>query len=277
MISSSRILLTIPSLLLALNLVSCVSDEEVRLTTDMTVEGIEMFNTSFALSEHINLLVLPYEQYTNTGNDTLPLPGCPTIEVNDAEKKVLLTFSPTPPCPNSNIRRTGSISLHYTKSLISNDETVLVEYADYTVRNIRLEGSRLITKRMHVDEERYTDRMIRLMVYDENESSTRINAEYEHQLLYNIDSSYSITSTGTGGGRNLAGRSFTHSITSPRIIQSKCVDEGIFVPNSGRESWTIERTVTSAVTHQLNFGESAECDNNVSVILSSGETFTVSP
>jgi len=277
MITSSRILFTISALILALHLVSCVDDEEVRLTTDVTVEGTEMFNASFALSEHLNLLVLPFDRYTGFAGDTLQLPGCPTIEVNETDRKVVLTFSPTPPCPNSNLRRTGQISLHYTNSIITNEEAIVVEYADYTVRNTRLEGSRFLTPVNDNGLVNFRDRMVRLMVYDEFGSSTRINAEYEHLLQYENDSAYSINTTGAGGGRNLAGRSFTYTITTPKVQYSSCVAEGIFVPSMGRESWTYERTVSSAVTHTMNFGETAECDRNVSLSLSSGETITLNP
>jgi len=277
MISVSRILFTVFSFLLAYNLVSCVDDEEVRLTTNVAVEGTEMFNASFALSEHLNLLAIPFERYADLAGDTLSLPGCPTVAVNVADRKVDLTFRPTPPCPNSNIRRTGSISLHFTNSLITNEETIVVEYVNYTVRNTRLLGSRFFTKVYDDGLENYKDRMVRLMVYDEFGSSTRISAEYEHHLRYEVDTAYSITTTGAGGGRNLAGRSFTYTITTPKVQYSRCVQEGIFVPSMGRESWTYERTVSSAVTHTMNFGETSECDRNVSVSLSNGETITLNP
>lgn len=274
MTGSSRLELYIIALLISLSIVSCIDDEEVRLPTDVAVEGTEMFNTSFAVSEHLNLLLQPFESFTQYDADTLPIYGCPTVAVNMAERRVRLTFDRSTECPNNTLTRSGIISLYYTTSLINNEEIVLVEYTNYQVRNTRIEGSRLVTKRSGT---LFSDTMARLMFYDEHESSTRLTAEYEHHLTIGSDSTLQITTTGSGGGRNLAGRSFNFTIENQKVQYARCIEVGINVPSMGRETWTFERTVTSAVTHRMNFGETSECDRNVSIVLSNGETLTLNP
>jgi hypothetical protein len=276
MISIPRVILYI-SAIIVFGLYGCVDDEEVRLTTDVTVEGREMFNTSFAISEHLNLLLIPFERYAAIENDTIPLPGCPTIAVKQEDRKVTLTFNPNEPCPNSALRRSGIISLFFTTSLINNEEITLVEYLDYSVINLRIDGSRLVTKRTGTELNIFKDTMARLMVYDEFGSSTRVTSEYEHQLTVGIDSTLQINTTGSGGGRNLAGRIFTFNIDNQKVQYERCITEGIFVHSTGRETWTFERTVTPAVTHRMNFGETSECDRNVSILLSNGETLIINP
>jgi len=277
MVPYSRIVFYIPAFILILGLYSCMDDEIVRLPTDVTVEGTEMFNTSFTISEHVNLIIKPFERYVELENDTLQLRGCPIVAVNRDERRVTLTFDPNTTCLNNAFRRAGSITLFYTTSLISNEEIVLIEYQDYRVRNNRLEGSRLVTKRTGTELNIYKDTMAQLMVYDEFGSSTRVTAEYEHQLTIGSDFALQINTTGSGGGRNMAGRAFNFTIENQKIQYIRCIEEGIFVPSSGQETWTFERTVTPAVTHRMNFGEGDDCNRNVSIVLSNGETLTLNP
>lgn len=272
MISFSRFVFYIAAFISFLGLYSCVDDEVVRLPTDVAVEGTEMFNTSFALSEHLNHIIQPFERYAGLHNDTLSFQGCPAISVNQAERRVRLTFDPRSNCPDSLLRRSGTISMYYTNSLITNEEIVLVEYINYGVRNTRLEGSRLLTKQTGTELDIFKDTMAQLMVYDEHGSSTRVSAEYEHQLTIGSDSTLQINTTGAGGGRNLAGRAFNFTIDNQKVQYSRCIEEGIYVPSSGRETWTFERNVTPAVTHTMNFGETSICDRNASIILSNGVT-----
>jgi len=275
MISISRIVFYIVAFTSVIGLYSCVDDEVVRLPTDVTVEGAEMFNTSFAISEHLNHLIQPFEKYADIHNDTLQLHGCPTISVNQEERRVRLTFDPRISCLDSLLRRSGTISMYYTNSLITNEEIVLVEYLNYRVRNSRLEGSRLLTKITGTELDIFKDSMAQLMVYDVHGSSTRVTAEYEHQLTIASDSTLQIITTGAGGGRNLAGRSFNFAIDNQKIQNIRCIEAGIYVPSSGRETWTFERTVTAAVTHRMNYGETNECNRNASMTLSNGETLTL--
>lgn len=254
-----------------------MDDEETRLQTDLAVEGREMFETSFALSENLYLLIQPLEFYSRHVGDTLALPGCPAITVDTDQRSVNLNFNAATQCPNSPLNRSGVISLFYSNSQINNDELVLVEYTGYTVRKSTIEGNRLITKRAGtIESSLIKDTMASLMVYDEFGSSTRVNADFDHQVVILQDTLTQISTTGTGGGRNLAGRAFSMEITSPKIYQIRCFSEGVFLANRGVERWTIERTVSPAVSHSVDFGEGNECDTNASVRLSNGEVIAFS-
>ncbi|HSJ66300.1 MAG TPA: hypothetical protein VK921_01440 [Anditalea sp.] len=278
MISLYRTFIKIYVLVIALSLLSCVDDEVVRLQTDVTAEGEEMFNTSFTISEHVHLIIQPFNRFLEVENDTtLRLPGCPIVNVNQEERKVLLTYDPRTECPNNSLRRSGTISLFYTTSLLNNEEVVLVEYENYSVRNSRIEGSRLVTKRSEALSNLFKDTMAQLLIFDEHGSSTRVTAEYEHQVMVAADSTLQINTTGSGGGRNQAGRSFNFTIPNQKIQFVRCIDSGIFVPSIGQEAWTFERTVNPAVNHRMNFGETSDCDRNVSVVLSNGETLNLTP
>ena len=276
MLSRSKITLLFSALLITFGFLSCIDDEENRLQTNVAVEGREMFDTSFALSEHLYYIIQPFSFFEQASTDTIPLPGCPIIEIDSVEQRVNLVFNILTECPNSTLERKGRISLYYTSFNTSEDLTY-VEYFDYSVKETTIEGSRLITKRAALEgNPEFKDAMASLIVLDEFGSSTRVNAEFVHQLVMGTDSLPQISTLGSGGGRNLAGRAYNFEITTAKIQQYKCINEGIFMPNIGMERWTFERTVTPAVTHRINYGESDACDRSASVALSTGEILPMS-
>ncbi|KEO72455.1 hypothetical protein [Anditalea andensis] len=255
-----------------------MDDEIVRLPTDVSVEGQEMFNASFSIAENLHYLLRPFEYYIEPPEDPLTLlPGCTNVEISQEDRKVLLSYHVIKDsvCQKTNLRRSGKISLEYTNSFINNEEIILVNYQDYSVNNVRLNGIRYLTKK---SDSTFKDNMVRMMIYDEHGSSTRMTAEYDHYLQVTSDSTLMINTTGAGGGRNMAGRTFNFTLNTPRVQSIDCIEQGIFVPTSGEETWTFERTVSSAVTHRLNFGDaSSGCDRNVSISLSNGETLLLRP
>lgn len=257
-----------------------MDDEAIRLQTDVAVEGREMFNTSFAISENLHFLIQPIEFYSQYGLDTIPFAGCPTVSVDTLARRISLAYNAsdtTSTCQNRSLNRNGTISLYYSNSQINNDELILVEYNNYRVKNITLEGSRLITKRAgSIESMLIKDTMGSLMIYDEFGSSTLVNADFNHRITMVQDTITQISTTGTGGGRNLAGRNYSMEITTPKIHHMRCFQSNVFVPTRGEEKWTFERTVSSAVVHSINYGEANECDTNASVRLSSGQAITFS-
>lgn len=261
---------------------SCISDEERRLQTDQSYEGEEMFNISFSLDEHIRYAFNPFEFYRDTSNHAA-FSGCPEIEVNEEMKQVSLQFGEGD-CPTNRTGKRGKVILTYLDTLLQEDHDIRIDYEGYQVRGLRLDGTRfleradsIIQAAVYQDGPRfsgsvdsissarlYQDRVSDLILTDAQLSTSRINAEFTHRILY-TDSLQLITTSGSASGRNLAGRGFRMEISDEKQYSENCVGNGFSVAESGEEIWTFERTDEPDVTHRIIFREDPDC-NHIAVV-----------
>lgn len=255
---------------------SCVSDEERRLQTDQTFEGEEMFNISLSLEEHALYAFYPYSFYKDTANHAA-LSGCPKVVVNEAVNEVVLTFAEGA-CETNKLLRSGKLKLTYIDSLLKEKEYIRIEYDDYWARGINVKGTRIIVKMdstaMDSTESQitYGDSINNLILIDANRSSTKISANFTHEVLYSSDSILHIITSGSGNGRNIAGRPFQMSITQPKVIKGGCFNLGFFVAELGQENWTFDRTVEADAFHLVNYQKATDCNHTASIQLSDGSS-----
>jgi hypothetical protein len=245
---------------------SCVSVEERRLQTDQSFEGEEMFNISYSLDEHISYAFRPLAFYMDTLNYPV-VPGCPEIILIEENKQVRLLFGNSE-CPTNTTGKNGVIILTYLDSLFQENLFIRMEYEDYQVRGVTLEGERYV----EVDSILpgiYQDRLSGLIVKDAQQSSSKINADFTHQIVF-TDSLQQIITSGSASGRNLAGRPFKMEILQDKRFFWDCVGNGFYVPASGEESWTFERTNGFDVNHRIDYSQDPECNHTATIQLDDG-------
>lgn len=249
--------------------ISCMSDIDKNITTDLQVEGNEIFNISFTLEESLFLGFQTIEDYRKA--DTLSLPGCPNIEINEPERRITLEFLKERDCANDqNLERVGKIHIQYlnTNSL---EATTRLTYEDYQVRGIKVEGSRDFRQvRSLTNPNRRTEVFTDLLLIDQKESSTKISGSYEHQLTFLDGLLTGFSSTGGLEGRNITGRPIKMTPNTPRRYLVNCVKTGFYLPDSGSQTWQIFRNQTQSTTHKLEYELESECLNRANLTLQDG-------
>jgi len=253
---------------------SCASDEDRRLQTDQSFEGEEMFNISYSLDEHVFYALRPFKFYKDTTNYE-GISGCPSVSVQEDTKTVNLLFGEGE-CASGGPGRKGQLVLSYGDSLLPDHQPfVRISYADYVVREIQIEGIRLL---LPVDSSSnrvvFLDNVNNLMFKDARESTSKLNGEFERNVVYAGDTIRQVTTTGMGWGRNLAGRPFHLDITKAKSLSGDCLQSGGFVPETGEERWTFERTGQVDAVHSMRYGPGEGCDSNAIIHLSDGGEIT---
>lgn len=253
-------------LFLLVALFACNPDLDKDITTDLQVEGNEIFRVSFALEESYYLAFQNLDAYRNV--DTLSLPGCPDILINESERKVTLDFDVERDCPAGNsISRKGKIHLEFLQTGTFERITRL-SYENYEVKNFRIEGTREFRQLLNFS--RRTERFSDLLVLDQFGSSTRLNGEYEFTLSFENGTLLGIEASGSLNGRNITGRPLQMEPINPKKYQVSCILSGYFLPSSGRETWRIFTNATLSTTHSLNYEADPGCQNKAIVDLSDG-------
>ncbi|WP_291777689.1 hypothetical protein [Cecembia sp.] len=253
-------------LVLLVILFACNPDIDKDITTDLQVEGNEIFRVSFALEESYLFAFQNLDAYRNA--DTLSLPGCPDILINETDRKVTLDFDVERDCPRGNtIERKGKIHLEFLQPGTF-ERITLISYEDYEVKNFRIEGSREFRQLLNFN--RRTESFSDLLILDQFGSSTRVNGEYEFTLSFTNSTLSEFEVTGSLNGRNITGRPIRMEPNNPKKYQASCILSGQHLPNTGRETWRIFRNTTLATTHNLNYEADSDCQNKAIVNLSDG-------
>ncbi|WP_143960574.1 hypothetical protein [Litoribacter populi] len=240
---------------------ACTDRFDNQLQTDPEVEGQEIFNASYVLDEHLYYLTMDFDDFQLASNDSLQLPGCPLINIEEEGRKVTLTFT-NQECPDGNPRR-GAFEISFKDDSLP---TSLL-YQDYQVLQNTLEGSRTFLKDSILISETSED----ILIFDAFGSSTRINLHLTHELTFRSDTLNEIITSGEASGRNLAGRTFSMQVVDPKIQKQECWQAGIKMPAIGSESWGVERQTGTTVRHQILYGDQGDCDNQAEVVLNNGQ------
>jgi uncharacterized protein YcfL len=258
-------------LLLCLSiLTACLSEEEKRLQTDQSFEGEEMFSLSYSLDEHVAYAFRSLEFYRDTVNQSV-LPGCPVVTINDVSNEVVLTFGGAE-CPTNKPLRTGKLILSYTSDTLANEnQQVAIRYEDYWVKGVKVDGRRqLHSVDSAAADLALLDSISDFVITDANRSTSKLNGVLLHELFMEADSLRYYTTTGSGAGRNLTGRAFTFDINQEKHFSSSCVQGGDLVAESGKESWTFERTAARNVIHTVNYQQAEDCSHTAQIQLDDG-------
>lgn len=255
--------------LLILIMSSCFGDVDKDISTDLQFEGNEIFDISLSLEES---LFFPFQSldYFRFA-ESLEIPGCPDVTIDESLNKVSLTFSKSKDCSNSpSLSRSGKIHLQYiSNSLV--ESTVRVEYENYSVRGIKIEGVREF-KRANIllNPNRRIESFQDLFIIDKNNSSSRINGNYTHQLVFLNLILTGFSSTGEIEGRNIAGRSIIMNQTIAKSYNVNCIKSGFLLPGQGSENWQVFRNETQATNHQLVYTLEDQCNAIATITLEDG-------
>ncbi|PSL01488.1 hypothetical protein [Cecembia rubra] len=259
-------------LLLALSVLvfsSCNTDIEKNISTDLQVEGREIFDISLGLEEAYFFAFQTLDFYRTVLPDSLP--SCPKVTINEAERKVTLTFDKSSNCSTGKkLQRNGKIHLQYINTNALESITRL-EYETYEVRKIKLEGRRDFKQiRSLTNPNRRTEDFEDLLVIDEFESSSKISGNYEFQLSFLNGKLAGFESSGNLEGRNITGRPIVMEPIANKRYLTECINQGIVLPIQGSERWKIFRNATSSTNHSLNYENESGCQIKAKVTLFDG-------
>lgn len=260
---------------------SCVSDEKRRLQTDQNFEGEEIYDLSFSLDEHLLFAFPAFEFYQDTLNHA-GLPGCPEVEISLPDSAIILTFGGSA-CEVETPVRSGKLvlvfqdSLRIQDSLIVKKGMVRMEYNNYSVNENSVEGMRILYPEDSTSSGiTFRDHSREFVIKKANGSSSKISGDYSHVVRFALDTIVQVSSSGTGSGRNMAGRHFDMEISQVKQFDGACFRSGFVLPASGRESWTIERTVEPDVQHELTYQAGEGCAHGAVIHLADGRELTES-
>lgn len=229
---------------------ACNTDIEKNISTDLQVEGNEIFNISLGLEEAYFFAFQTLDFYRTVIPDSLP--SCPKISINEAERKVTLIFDKSTDCPSGKkLQRSGKIHLQYMNANALESITRL-EYEDYEVKKIKIEGRRDFKQiRSLINPNKRIEKFNDLLLIYEFESSSKISGNYEFQLFFLDGNLSGLESFGNLEGRNITGRPITMVPGTNKRYLVECINKGTVLPIQGSESWQIFRNTTSSTNHTL--------------------------
>ncbi|WBL41672.1 hypothetical protein PBT90_12995 [Algoriphagus halophytocola] len=254
-------------------LIGCKEDESKEIQTDLTIEAQEIYGASSALSEPLFFVYFGYENYKNL--DSIPLPGCPEILVDDSLKQVRLNFKASEDCTLSEVYvRSGEIILNYDSISNVPDTKITLNYNSYAYGPHSLSGSRTF----ELDEDSVShEKFENLLVNYGSDVSSEISGEYNHTLIITDEELSQISSLGQIKGRNPAGRKIEINLISPKIQSKSCFSQNLMLPSGGKESWLVQRGESTTASYAVTYDPVSTCDSNVFAVLPDGKTLLLNP
>ncbi|MEX2568077.1 MAG: hypothetical protein WD431_19170 [Cyclobacteriaceae bacterium] len=260
--------LTLPWLFLLIQFASCNLEESRRLPINQAYEGEEMYLVSKALDEPLHLAFYDLISFQNQVF-TETLPGCPAVTILEAEQEVQLNYS-TPTCEDPSNKK-GLITIHLSSSQLTQRDSIHLTFDGYQSADLTLNGNRIFTLiDSTIHELTYSEQSEDFLIVDQHLSSSRVNISFLHEIIQNDSPGRNITSTGSLEGRNWAGNPLTMEIETAKVLEAACMDQGVFRPVKGLESWTVYRTDGDNVNHRLRFERSAHCTTKTVILLEEG-------
>ncbi|MCC5937898.1 MAG: hypothetical protein JJU34_11510 [Lunatimonas sp.] len=257
--------------------VGCDTDEGIRLQTDQSFEGEEMYMVSKLLDEHLPF-VLQRQTFFVGDDPTKLLPDCPTITIHDQTGDVELVFSQQAACETSSNKRRGKISIHYSKAPLAIGDSVVISFDNYSFENHQVVGTRKFRLVGLNRERRFFEEFTQdLLITTPQNHSTRIHVGYMYELLETGGRIFKITGNGTAQGRNRGGRNFEAEILENKIYDSNCLNQPLLRPTSGVESWVIGRTSTRNINHRQTFHDEGGCTTHTLIRLDEGVEMKKTP
>ncbi|MDN3689274.1 hypothetical protein [Cyclobacterium jeungdonense] len=264
------------SFLLLWVLISCLPEVSKDLQINQSFEGEEAYWASKSLDEHLYLVFQDWESFLDT-SITDSLPGCPTITLDSATFSVNLNYG-QPLCEDEFSIRKGEITIQYGQPVLGIGDSLRLNYNDYEMEGSGVTGQRLfqLTAKQpeSVTMKELTDSL--RLIHSEG-SSTRLNPAYTHQGKVQSGRVSQITSQGTMEGRNWSGNDFTVIVNPEKKISEVCLSKTLLRPASGTETWTINRTGESPVSHELVYSVTEGCESKTTIRLAEGVVMEKKP
>ncbi|MEB2776053.1 hypothetical protein SYJ56_12090 [Algoriphagus sp. D3-2-R+10] len=271
-------------------LMSCEEDEDKVIQTDLPTEADQLFSISTDWSESLYFAMISWEEYQQM--DTVGLPSCPDIIINEDTKEITLNFLGTTACVQSGeYDRSGKLIIKFDTTAQSPNKNWTMEYEDYQFGSNALEGIRNFSSD---DSLQILEEFTEIIERTENDLSTEFSGKYIHTKTYVIDSLTtdsltndsllistelkSFSSVGSIKGVNAAGRAFEITIDNPITHSISCYQQNEILPNTGKENWFVSRGGNSEVNYSTTYEQLLEdCKVAVNTILPDGRKLLLNP
>jgi hypothetical protein len=252
-------------------LASCSEDTSDEIHTDLIQEANQFFLLSEAVNESSYLGNISYFDYFRIVAGSLP--GCPKIQIDPDQRKVVLDYTQTDFCDQPiKSPRSGKIILDFSRLTIGPGFWSL-EYQNYSFQKVIIEGKREYEK---LSNSQNSETFQNLRIITENKLSFQISGSYTYFVARFNSRPFGISFVGSHEGINPAGRSFLQSITEPKEQYINCYSEGSGLPSVGQENWKVTRG-KSEIGYQVSYETSTGCKTKVNAILPDGRTYEIRP
>ncbi|MEP4375865.1 MAG: hypothetical protein ABJ333_12505, partial [Algoriphagus sp.] len=222
-------------------LMSCEEDEDKMIQTDLTKEAGELFSITQDWNESLYFAMISWEQYHQF--DTVGLPGCPDILLDEKFKRVTLSFPGSSACLQAGpYQRAGELIIQFDTAVASPRQKWTMEYNNYLFEENSLQGIRTFRSD---NQATFVENFTNVFEKTETELSTEFSGTFLHERKYTNDSLTSFSSTGKINGVNAAGREFEIDISTPLYHTISCYEQNEILPKTGAENWKVARGANS--------------------------------
>ncbi|REG83070.1 hypothetical protein [Algoriphagus antarcticus] len=265
-------------------LMSCEEDEDKVIQTDLTKEAAELFSISKDWNESLYFAMLSWEQYQQL--DSVGLPSCPVISLDEKAKEVTLDFLSNTVCDQAGeYARSGRLIIKFDTTTISPIKKWTMEYDEYRFGSNSIEGIRSFSSE---DSLQVSEEFIEIIERTQAELSSEFSGKFLHTKDYlsdslttdslRIHSLLSLTSVGRITGVNAAGRDFKITMDTPVIHSISCYQQNEILPSNGKENWFVARRENSEVTYTVTYEPLLEdCKVSATAILPDGRKLLLNP
>lgn len=251
---------------------SCSEDVSRDINTDLTQEADQFFGFSEALSESSYLGNISYGDYFRISAEELP--GCPKITRNTETRIIELDYSNSQECEQVNkTPRSGKIIIDFNLSNSAEPRWTLT-YEDYSFGGTSIEGIRFF-KNNSFNENQETFEKLTVTLVDDLGFVTSGTFSYSVSRL--SFRPFALSARGRIEGTNPAGRDFSLVITGAKEQVFSCYKQGWELPQSGNESWIVNRGPSSSLEYMVSFQNLEGCDPTVISTLPDGRTLQLNP
>lgn len=257
------------------------NDEDTEATTISTEEEINIVengnDSEGTADEDLQIIDLALEETNSTGGRLAGDSTCAVVTRDEVAKTITIDFGDGCVGPYGR-ERSGKIIITYGGTFDDNLANRVITFEDYFVNNknitgiIKLrdfnrntDGNLTATRALEDYTVNYPDGNSFVM----NGSTTREWLEGEGD---GIPSNNVYKITGVYEGISTRGRSFTHTIVEPIIVDFSCRAEGGFVRVAGVMEMVINRVDRSRV-RTIDYGDGT-CDNELTVNIN-GKVYTI--
>lgn len=197
--------------------------------------------------------------------------------MDSADFSVNLNYD-QPRCDEDASIRKGAFTLHYGQPTLQIGDTLRLGFNGYEIDGTQVNGERYFQlSAKQVGSASMTEVTDSLLLLRSEGSSTRLSPKYTHQSRIQDGKVTEITSSGSMEGRNWSGNPFTVTADPEKKISNACLSEPLWRPASGTETWTINRTGESPVTHELVYSVTEDCESKTTIRLSEGVVMEKTP
>ena len=253
---------------------SCEEDEEKVIQTDLSTEAAQLFSISKDWSESLYFAMISWKEYQNI--DSLNLPNCPAVFLDQENKEITLNFLDSTTCIQSGeYSRSGKLIIKFADPLDSLVDQWTMVYDDYRFDSKNIDGFRTFTR---VDSLQVMEEFTALIERTDNGLSTEFSGNFSHSKIYIDDTLSHFSSTGNISGVNAVGRGFEIAIIEPINHTVFCLQANEILPAAGNENWFVSRGGTSEVTYSTSYESLIDsCKVAVNTTLPDGRKLFLNP